>query len=233
MKYAQMFLAIVLAILFGVTAQVAHAFSVPDITHETRGKVSVNTATKIVALVNHFSALYSVDPVDIFKIMKKESRFDPEAKSSHNAVGLMQVIPYWHRDKLMGRNPFDIYTNIEVGVRIWAQYLRMYKSKKEALTRYSGGSTSYAAAVMKIKPLGKIDIYPGTQYIAANEVRFEGVDKKVTPSAVHAEAVMRYNSPAAAGMFKSVVSQALEDTTLISSCMGDSECIVYSKNDYG
>ncbi len=233
MKYLQMLLATVLCMFFAAGPTTTYAFSEGQIVRDTRGQVSIDTARKIVAYVKHFSTLYSVDPTDVFRIMKKESSFKPRAISSHGAIGLMQVIPSWHRDKLMGRDPYDIATNIEVGIRIWAEYLKAGGSKMAALTKYSGGSKKYAIAVMRIRSAKG---HP--------QVDMQTTSIRRTASVVYAEAIMKYNSPLPSQVYEEVIGVAIQelkeapsqtpgDSTTLSTCMGDEECTIHSKIDYG
>jgi len=82
-----------------------------------------------------------VDPMVLFALMRLESRFNPHAKSSHGARGLMQVMPRVHRDKLHGRNPDDIVTSIVVGAQVFSDCLtRHQRTLQPALTCYAGGN---------------------------------------------------------------------------------------------
>lgn len=82
-----------------------------------------------------------VDPMRILAITRVESRFNPNATSPHGAKGLMQVLPRWHRDKLKGRSPYNPDTSIEVGSRIYKEYLDLSKgNQSKALYRYLGGT---------------------------------------------------------------------------------------------
>jgi soluble lytic murein transglycosylase len=79
-------------------------------------------------LILEISVQYKVDPFLIKAVMRKESSFDPFAKSSKGAIGLMQIMPGtgmdWARaKKLPNFSPAGIWNernNIEAG----AWYLR-------------------------------------------------------------------------------------------------------------
>lgn len=92
-----------------------------------------------------------VDPMRILAITRVESRFNPNATSPHGAKGLMQVLPRWHRDKLKGRSPYNPDTSIEVGSRIYKEYLDLSKgNQSKALYRYLGGTDkNYVRMVLK------------------------------------------------------------------------------------
>lgn len=136
-------------------SSITHAFSVDWIVSHTKGKVSAPTANKIVRAVHKYSFLYDVDPDIIFKIIQNESTYSHTVKAkTSNATGLMQVIPRWHRDKIQGRNLRNIDVNVEVGVRIYKEYLGLSKDNpRHALWRYHGGKTKkqYAQKILSTK----------------------------------------------------------------------------------
>ncbi len=45
------------------------------------------------ALIQHYAKVYGIRPSLLHAVIKKESDYDPEAKSSKGARGLMQVLP--------------------------------------------------------------------------------------------------------------------------------------------
>jgi hypothetical protein len=62
---------------------------------------------------------YNIAPNLIFAIMWRESRFDEYAVSPHGAIGLMQVAPQWHWDRMERLGCHDLYNpyqNITVGI---------------------------------------------------------------------------------------------------------------------
>lgn len=84
---------------------------------------------------------HKIDPFLILAVIKKESAFKPIARNRSKASGLMQVIPYWHRDKIRGRNIFSVPVNIEVGTLVLKDCLdRNYQNLNKALRCYSGGA---------------------------------------------------------------------------------------------
>lgn len=145
----------VLFIMLLAFSSLTHAFSVDWIVYHTNGKVSQPTAKKIVSAVHKYSFKHGVDPEIIFKIMQTESTYNPNAKAkTSNATGLMQVIPRWHQDKIKGRNLKDINVNIEVGIKVYKEYLDRSKgSAMKALWRYNGGKAKkqYAQKVLNTK----------------------------------------------------------------------------------
>lgn len=131
----------------------SYAFSPDWIVQHTRGKVTHTQAVKIVKAVHKHSFEQQVDPDIIFKIIQTESTYNPKARGGAS-VGLMQIIPYWHRDKIQGRNLYNVDTNIEVGVRIFKEYLDQSNgSIRKALWRYNASvkKKQYAEKVLRLK----------------------------------------------------------------------------------
>lgn len=131
----------------------SYAFSPDWIVEQTKGKVTHTQAVKIVKAVHKHAFEQQVDPDIIFKIIQTESTYNPKARGGAS-VGLMQIIPYWHKDKIQGRNLFSIDTNVEVGVKIFKEYLEKSNgSVRQALWRYNASTKKkqYAEKVMRLK----------------------------------------------------------------------------------
>lgn len=108
---------------------------------KTNKKVSKSQASQIVDSVYLYSFQKGIHPHFVLGMIKAESSYNPKAKSSYGAKGLMQVVPRFHKDKLGSRNPYDIETNIEVGTTIIHQCLQKHQHNKDkALYCYSGGA---------------------------------------------------------------------------------------------
>lgn len=103
--------------------------------------VNYEAAKQIVDSVYVNSLINDLNPVLVMALMEKESRFQPKARSSAGAVGLMQVMPRIHRKKFDGRNPYSRDANIEVGIEIFRECLTSRKGNvNKALNCYSGGA---------------------------------------------------------------------------------------------
>jgi soluble lytic murein transglycosylase-like protein len=140
-------------LLLVLITSISYAFSPDWIVEYTKGKVTHTQAVKIVQAVHKHSFEQQVDPDIIFKIIQTESTYDPKARGGAS-VGLMQIIPYWHRDKIQGRNLFNVDTNVEVGVRIFKEYLDQSNgSIRKALWRYNASvkKKQYAEKVLRLK----------------------------------------------------------------------------------
>ena len=141
----------------------AQAFTPEWITQESRGRVKYRQASEIVSLVHRFAFQYEVDPALVFRIIRVESNFNPRAHSHANARGLMQVVPKWHREKILGRNLFLPEVGIEVGVRVIAEYLQKYQVERRALRAYYGDhrSDTYPNKIYSVRPESKDETYAG------------------------------------------------------------------------
>ena len=115
--------------------------------------ISQATAERIAKAVVIASSNYDIAPDVIVGLMKTESGFDPSARSRSGALGLMQVVPYWHKKTIQGRDLFNIEAAVDIGVAILAGYRTQSKgSLAGGLRRYCGyrpkAATQYVAKVM-------------------------------------------------------------------------------------
>jgi len=89
--------------------------------------------------IKHFSSIYNMDEYLIMAIVKKESYFNPRARSYKNARGLMQLMPGTAKE--MGvtdiYNPFQ---NLEGGIKYFKLMLTKFNGdEKLALAAYNAG----------------------------------------------------------------------------------------------
>ena len=98
---------------------------------------------------------HAVDPLLVIAVMAVESRFNPIAESAAGAMGLMQVIPRMHVEKIAaasGRSVLDPATNIRVGVQVLKEYIERGGSLVAGLQLYNGsagdGTSAYATKVL-------------------------------------------------------------------------------------
>ena len=84
----------------------------------------------------------SVDPLLILAVICVESRFNPVAESTFGAKGLMQVIPRFHKEKLVGHGGDDALldpeVNILVGAKVLREYMKRFGGTQSALQAYAG-----------------------------------------------------------------------------------------------
>ena len=91
-----------------------------------------------------------VDPTLVLAVAEVESEFNPRA-SNVNAYGLMQVIPYWHKDKIRSRDIRQARDQIAIGTEVLAEYISTSGSIRTGLKKYSGGSDKYATKVLRAR----------------------------------------------------------------------------------
>lgn len=113
----------------------------------------------IADVIDEISEKYQIPRKLVCAIIKKESNINPFARSKVGAVGLMQVMPKIHKEKIGDRNLWHIRNNIDVGCAIFREYLdlekgNMYKTfhrylsknaTKEQIQNYSRGIYEYWA----------------------------------------------------------------------------------------
>jgi len=92
-----------------------------------------------------------LDPKLVRAVVTVESSWRPGARSSKDALGLMQVHhPTW-RHKHTRRDLLDPERNLLAGTAILRKYMDESSTLKEALRKYSGGEPEYYEKVMKAK----------------------------------------------------------------------------------
>lgn len=109
-------------------------------------------AERIVDAAYKESVRSNLSPLLILAIIAQESSFQPDAESGYGAQGLMQVVARIHaKEVALLPNPAKLWhleSNIATGAGILKRYLRSAGGNlDDALTRYSGNATAYAARV--------------------------------------------------------------------------------------
>jgi len=117
-------------------------------------RVSTHAARDLIATAFREGAHIGVDPLLVIAVMAVESRFNPIAESDAGAMGLMQVIPAFHQDKLdasAGDPVLDPHANIRLGARVLGEYIKRGGSETAGLQMYNGSgddpSNGYANKV--------------------------------------------------------------------------------------
>lgn len=123
-----------------------------------RYRISQNATREMIAAAYREGKRNGLDPLLIVAVMAVESRFNPIAESDMGAMGLMQIMPRYHTDKLDAANAgtvLDPATNIELGARVLKDYIRRSGSQTAGLQLYNGSpddeSTAYANKVLSEK----------------------------------------------------------------------------------
>lgn len=114
-----------------------------------RFHVGLVEAEKIGHAVIDAARREALSPMLLLAVIAVESGFDRHALSEAGAVGLMQVLPSQHRDRVRHATQlWDTDTNVSVGSSILREYLTAADGDlKGALARYSGGARGYPARV--------------------------------------------------------------------------------------
>ena len=102
---------------------------------------------KYASIIRGHAAHYRLSPVLLAAVIESESKFDPNARSSAGAVGLMQLTPTTAEGiaQYTGGSGFRLsdLTNPEINVRYGAWYLRhlldKYHDERTALAAYNAG----------------------------------------------------------------------------------------------
>ena len=100
---------------------------------------------------------YGLDPDIIKAIIEVESGGDPEAVGDDGeAIGLMQIHPAWHSDRMKRLNVVDLthpVQNVLIGCDILSELLNQYGNYDEALQAYNSGhpdgAPEYSAMVLQ------------------------------------------------------------------------------------
>lgn len=121
-------------------------------------KVSKKDAELYVTQAYDLGKSHQVEPTLLLAIMAVESSFNENAISEGGAMGLMQVMPMIHREKLEVYGELDVVwnpvVNIAVGTSIIREYLMRAKGDPvKALQAYNGNrnSVKYAVKVLTAK----------------------------------------------------------------------------------
>ena len=123
---------------------VVSSSSVAHIIRRIKPQLDVAIINEIDKAIMKYSAMYKLPPELVVYVMDRESKFSTLAKSSAGAIGLMQILPKYHRDKMdeMGIEYKEVYhidNNVRLGCWILREYYNNTKSIDKALTRYVGG----------------------------------------------------------------------------------------------
>lgn len=125
-----------------------------------RYRVSKPVAKKIVDAAHDSGERYHVDPLLLLAITAVESSFVAEARSPAGAIGLTQVLPRAHPEKLArvraaGKSPTDAATSLDLGAEVFREYSTRHRGDRiKALQQYNGSlrdsSRRYSGKVMAV-----------------------------------------------------------------------------------
>jgi soluble lytic murein transglycosylase-like protein len=105
----------------------------------------INERLEILTAVHREATRADISPELVLAVIDVESDFDRYAISRANALGLMQVMPFWIKELNIGNGNvnalFDIKTNVLLGCRILKYYLDMeHGDYMQGLARYNGST---------------------------------------------------------------------------------------------
>lgn len=110
----------------------------PAIAGKFQGLTDTCDDGKYLPLISEIASRYNIDPQLVKIIIEVESGFNPNACSSQNAMGLMQIIPET-AESLNLNDPYDPYENILAGVRYLRLQLDRFGCIELALAAYNAG----------------------------------------------------------------------------------------------
>lgn len=122
--------------------------------------------------VEKYSQMYNVDENLVYAIIKNESNFNSEAKSSAGAVGLMQIMEETAEDVIatLDFEEYNLYSpndNIQIGTKYFSYLLEKYKEPSLALAAYNAG-------------LGNVDDWIKKGIIKSDGTDYENIPFKET-----------------------------------------------------
>ena len=106
-----------------------------------RYRVAEAAANEVVHAAIREGHRHGLDPMLILAVIAVESRFNPVAASEQGALGLMQVVPRFHMDKIaaLGTDAMLLPAeNIAIGTRILKDSIRRGGSDAAGLQLYNG-----------------------------------------------------------------------------------------------
>ncbi|MBU3725318.1 MAG: lytic transglycosylase domain-containing protein [Burkholderiaceae bacterium] len=123
-----------------------------------RHRVAMGAVEQLVAASFETASNNRIDPYLLLAVISIESAFNPFAESAMGAVGLMQIMPKAHADKLKAfggeKLALDPWVNMQVGAQILREYLDRFGSETAALRAYVGAleqPTEYPQRVFQIR----------------------------------------------------------------------------------
>ena len=106
---------------------------------ENKYDIHFPTAEKIVWFSYKESKQKDIDFDLIISLMEIESSFKVNSLSNRGAIGLFQVMPRYHRNKIKNKDIWSIEDNIKIGTTVLKEYIELSNGDIfKALQRYNG-----------------------------------------------------------------------------------------------
>ena len=111
--------------------------------------------TQLQKSIKTYAKEYNLPPELIISVIYRESTFKPTAVSKAKCLGLTQINPKAHPEKIkaMGikyNEIFYIDNNVHLGCWVLREYIDKYKSVDKALKKYVGGNLNgYVSDILK------------------------------------------------------------------------------------
>lgn len=114
-----------------------------------RFSVAAEPTAAVVDTAYRAAGQSGLDPLLVLAVISIESRFNPFAESVMGAKGLMQIIPRYHRARLIEHGGedavLDPQSNIRVGIKILQEYVHRTGTLEAGLQSYNGASRDESA----------------------------------------------------------------------------------------
>lgn len=125
-------------------------------------KVTEEDADSIAVATLKWAEHFKIDPKLLVAIQQVESGFNKFSISSGGALGVMQMIPSWHLDKLKVATKelgspelFDPNVNIYVGAWVLKDCMKKFNTQVNSLRCYSGSNANPNGYENKVKTVLK------------------------------------------------------------------------------
>lgn len=140
--------------------------AVYQIIHSKYRTVPSSDIQNIIENVEKNAVRYNLSPEILLAIIEQESNFKKHITSKHGAVGLMQIVPKYHKARINrilkknNGNIFDIANNIEIGSDLLFELKNKYPlNMRKVLQGYNGNFSNSVYADKILSKSKKFKIY--------------------------------------------------------------------------